>query len=163
MATPRVAAGAIFFDEHGCVLLVRPAYKPHWDIPGGYVEPRETPLEACQREIQEELGIKPLIGRLLVVDWAPNPGEGDKILLVFDAGVLNATDQTRIRLDPTEISEFQFCSPDDFDQVLVPRLARRVRAACAARMRSNFAYLEHGSPQPSTSRFGTIDPLKETW
>ena len=41
-ATPRVAAGALFFDDRGRVLLVHPTYKDTWDIPGGYVEARRV-------------------------------------------------------------------------------------------------------------------------
>lgn len=57
MATPRVTAGALFSDEASRILLVRPTYKEHWDIPCGYVEPGESPLAACVREIGEELGL----------------------------------------------------------------------------------------------------------
>jgi len=71
MATPRVAAGVLFRDAQGRVLLVKPTYKDGWDIPGGYVEPGESPKQAARREVLEELGIEPPIGRLLVVDWAP--------------------------------------------------------------------------------------------
>ena len=56
-ATPRVAAGALFFDDAGRVLLVHPTYKDTWDIPGGYVERGESPAAACRRELQEELGL----------------------------------------------------------------------------------------------------------
>jgi len=35
MATPRVAAGVLFRDAQGRVLLVKPTYKDGWDIPGG--------------------------------------------------------------------------------------------------------------------------------
>jgi hypothetical protein len=31
---PYVAAGALFFDYAGRVMLVRPIYKDFWDIPG---------------------------------------------------------------------------------------------------------------------------------
>lgn len=84
MARPRMAAGALFFDEADRVLLVEPSNKDYLDVPGGYVEEGESPRQACVREVQEELGIAPHIGRLLVVDWAPNPGEGDKVLYLFD-------------------------------------------------------------------------------
>jgi ADP-ribose pyrophosphatase YjhB (NUDIX family) len=61
----------------------RPTYKDYWDIPGGYVEPGESPLGACRREIREELSIAPPIaGQPLVIDWAPADGEGDKILFI---------------------------------------------------------------------------------
>ena len=58
-ATPRVAAGALFFDDQGRVLLVHPTYKDTWDIPGGYVERGESPAAACRRELKEELGHRP--------------------------------------------------------------------------------------------------------
>ena len=51
-----VAAGALFRDAGGRVLLVKPHYKAGWEIPGGMVEPGETPSEACAREVTEELG-----------------------------------------------------------------------------------------------------------
>lgn len=38
MAHPRMAAGALFFDDADRVLLVEPSYKDYRDIPGGYVE-----------------------------------------------------------------------------------------------------------------------------
>jgi hypothetical protein len=40
---PYVAAGVLFFDAAGRILLVQPTYKDYWDIPGGYVETGETP------------------------------------------------------------------------------------------------------------------------
>jgi ADP-ribose pyrophosphatase YjhB (NUDIX family) len=46
---PLVAAGVLFFDDAGRVLLVQPTYKDHWEIPGGYVETRETPVQAPYR------------------------------------------------------------------------------------------------------------------
>lgn len=76
-ATPRITAGALFVDE-GRVLLVRKTYGNQWDIPGGYVDIGESPASACRRELSEELGIDREPQRLLVVDWAPNDGEGDK-------------------------------------------------------------------------------------
>ncbi|MGH3468070.1 MAG: NUDIX domain-containing protein, partial [Thermocrispum sp.] len=70
-ATPRVAAGALFVDGSR-VLLVRKTYGNRWDIPGGYVDRGETPIEACEREIREELGLERSALRVLVHDWAPN-------------------------------------------------------------------------------------------
>ena len=67
-ARPVVAAGVLFFDDKDRVLLVVPSYKNYRDIPGGYVEHGETPSEAAAREVREELGISPPIGRLLLTD-----------------------------------------------------------------------------------------------
>src|SRR5215203_5949595 len=125
MATPRVTAGALFLDEHNRVLLVEPTYKPYWDIPGGYVEPGESPLAACAREVREELGIAPPIGPLLVVDWAPVESEGDKVLFVFAGGTLSPDQLAAIRLDPDELRSHAFHDLAGADAILIPRLARR--------------------------------------
>lgn len=146
MARPRIAAGALFFDGAGRVLLVRPSYKPGWEIPGGYVETGESPLAACRREVAEELGITPPIGTLLVVDWAPAPTEGDKILYIYDGGELPPDQITAIRLDPGELLTADFHPADTLHDLLVPRLARRVEQAVAAHHDGHTRYLEHGTP-----------------
>ncbi|MGR3939520.1 NUDIX domain-containing protein [Streptomyces sp. BRA346] len=144
MARPRMAAGALFFDAQGRVLLVRPSYKPMWEIPGGYIETGESPLSACRREVEEELGIRPPIGSLLVIDWAPNDAEGDKVLYLFDGGELSAETVAKFKLAPDELLAADFHAVEDFDQLLIPRLARRANQAVAARIHGHPVYLEHG-------------------
>jgi 8-oxo-dGTP diphosphatase len=139
-ATPRVAAGALFFDSKGRVLLVHPTYKDTWDIPGGYVERGESPAAACRRELAEELGIdrKPL--RLLAVDWAPSSSEGDKLLFVFDCGELGS-DETRIKLDRVELDRWDWVELAQLNDYVLDRIANRVRATVQS---TGTAYLEHG-------------------
>nr|MDT0662598.1 NUDIX hydrolase [Micromonospora sp. DSM 115978] len=145
MATPRVAAGGLFFDDEGRVLLVRPTYKPHWDIPGGYVEPGESPRAACMREIREELGLNVEVGPLLVVDWAPADGEGDKVLFIFDAGSLSGGAQQQIAFPDGEITEHRFVAGQDLDAYGPGRLIRRIRTAQEAKEQERPAYAEHGT------------------
>ncbi|MEU2393321.1 NUDIX hydrolase [Streptomyces sp. NPDC007369] len=149
VARPRMAAGALFFDEAGRVLLVEPSYKEYRDVPGGYVEAGESPRQACVREVQEELGIAPRIGRLLVVDWAPSTGEGDKVLYLFDGGRLSAGDRRRIALQADELRGFDFHPVELVPGLTIPRLARRIAAGVQARTTGLVAYLEHGEP-PAT-------------
>ncbi|RKT04585.1 ADP-ribose pyrophosphatase YjhB (NUDIX family) [Streptomyces sp. 3211.6] len=144
MARPRMAAGALFFDEADRVLLVEPSYKDYRDIPGGYVEEGESPRQACVREVQEELGIAPHIGRLLVVDWAPNPGEGDKVLYLFEGGFLSTDDRRQIALQADELRGYDFHNADQVAELTIPRLARRIAAAIHARASDLTAYLEQG-------------------
>jgi len=47
--------------------VVEPAYKDHWELPGGVVGAGESPYDAAARE----LGLSVTLGRLLVVDWVP--------------------------------------------------------------------------------------------
>src|SRR5262245_11071573 len=74
IAHPSTSAGVLFYDEGGHLMMVVPSYKDYRDLPGGIVEPGESPRQAAIREVREELGIDPPIGRLLVVDWAPLEG-----------------------------------------------------------------------------------------
>lgn len=140
------AAGALMLDEAGQVLLVEPNYKDYWEIPGGLIEVGETPSQACAREITEELGLTRAPGRLLVVDWAPHPTMGDRVLFVFDGGTLTATDIARIRLQPEELDSYEFLPPPRALDRLIPRLRRRVGAALRAREEDRIMYLEHGVP-----------------
>lgn len=58
MKTIRVAAAIICRGDK--VLAAQRGYgefKDGWEFPGGKLEPNETGLQACVREIQEELGI----------------------------------------------------------------------------------------------------------
>ncbi|MFD4664773.1 NUDIX domain-containing protein [Streptomyces halstedii] len=148
IAHPRMAAGALFFDDADRVLLVEPSYKDYRDIPGGYVEHGESPRQACVREVHEELGIKPHIGRLLVVDWAPNPGEGDKVLYLFDGGRLSAHQRQQIALQADELRSYDFHHAEQLPELTIPRLARRITAGIQAHAAGLTAYLEQGvSPE----------------
>src|SRR5215472_15486250 len=147
----RAAAGALFTDAGGRVLLVRPTYKPGWDIPGGYMEHGETPLETCRREVREELGIEPPIGRLLAVDWTPHPEEGDKVVFIFDGGTLAPDHLAAIQLPPDELAEYAFHTADQAVAALPPRAVGRVIGAAGARREHRTLYLEHGREPAGTA------------
>jgi 8-oxo-dGTP pyrophosphatase MutT (NUDIX family) len=138
------AAGALILDETGRVLLVEPNYKDHWEIPGGLIEVGETPSEGCAREVAEELGLTRETGRLLVVDWAPHPTMGDRVLFVFDGGTLTSPEIAEIHLQASELDSYVFLPPAEALDRLIPRLRRRVAAALQARAENRPLYLEHG-------------------
>ena len=143
-ASLRAAAGALFLDDGGRVLLVRPTYKATWEIPGGMIERGESPAAACRRELHEELGIDRVPRRLVAVDWAPDGRDGDKLLFLFDCGSLG-DDEARIRLPAGELDRWEWVDPARLDDYVVDRLARRVRSAVDA----SAVYLEHGRPPAS--------------
>ena len=149
-AAPRVAAGALFVDDKGRVLLVHPTYKDDtWEIPGGTVESGESPAAACRREVREELNLDREPQRLIAVDWAPNERDGDKLLFLFDCGPLGE-DETRIVLDGEELDRWQWVDANDFDDYLIPRLSRRLRSALQL-AGDGSTYLEHGLPAVATA------------
>lgn len=147
--TARSAAGALVVDADERVLIVEPTYKDYWEIPGGMLEAGETPSQGCARELTEELGLDLRPGRLLVVDWAPHPVLGDRVLFVFDGGALDAADVGRIRLPADELASFAFVPPGELSARLIPRLARRMDAALVAKALGTTSYLEHGLPRPA--------------
>jgi 8-oxo-dGTP diphosphatase len=141
-----VAAGVLFFDEAGRIMLVQPTYKDHWDIPGGYLETGETPAQAAAREVREELDVEAAVGPLLVADWAPHPNEGDKLLFVFDGGTLTPDQLDGIRLQADELASYAFRDPAEAATLLIPRLGRRITAAIDAHHAGRTTYLERGIP-----------------
>jgi len=67
---PIVAVGALVFDEHGRVLLVKRAQPPGaglWSVPGGKLEGAETLAQAVAREVREETGLTVEVGALACV------------------------------------------------------------------------------------------------
>src|SRR3989304_10288635 len=61
------SVSVLAFDDRGRVLLVRHAETGRWVIPGGTVEPLESPADAAVREIWEETGIRVELTRVLGV------------------------------------------------------------------------------------------------
>ncbi|MCZ6833928.1 MAG: NUDIX hydrolase [Acidobacteria bacterium] len=71
----RPAAGVLICRGRE-VILIRRAGDPgrgSWDIPGGFLEPGETPAAAARREIREELGVELGPLDLLLTDINPLP------------------------------------------------------------------------------------------
>jgi 8-oxo-dGTP diphosphatase len=53
--------GAVVHDPAGRLLLIRRGHPPHegrWSLPGGRVEPGESPEAAVEREVLEETGLR---------------------------------------------------------------------------------------------------------
>ena len=60
-ANPKPTATAVCVDGEGRVLLTKRAIEPYlgaWDLPGGFVEEAEHPLDALRRELSEETGLE---------------------------------------------------------------------------------------------------------
>ncbi|MGW2282656.1 NUDIX domain-containing protein [Streptomyces sp. NPDC001770] len=143
----RVAAGVLFFDPEGRVLLVDPVYKPLWEIPGGAVEWDESPRAGAVREVKEELGLVWERVRLLGVDWrGARPGRSEGLVYVFDGGLLGEARLSGVRLQAEELGAMEFVAVDRLRERLVERLAVRVEACVRAREQGLTVYLEYGVP-----------------
>ena len=72
-ATLRVWASAtIFNDARERVLLTRRSDNGLWFLPGGGMDPGESGLEACVREVLEETGLRVRVSRQIGVHTTPN-------------------------------------------------------------------------------------------
>lgn len=140
----RAAAGVLFIDSTGRVLLVEPTYKPTWEIPGGTVELNESPFRAAAREVEEELGLVVTPGRLLVSDWVPPRETRTEGLMFVFAGTLTERDAAAIRLPAEELRSWRWCDETEVGERTSPLLARRVRAALRAAGTGRTLYLENG-------------------
>lgn len=140
-----MGAAVLFTDGEGRALLVEPAYKDYWEIPGGCVDADESPYDAAVRELKEELGMSVAPGRLLVVDWVPaRPGRTEGVMFVYDGGVLNQARTAEIHLPPQELRSWAWCTPAEASQRLSDLLARRVAASLRALNNGATLYLENG-------------------
>lgn len=145
LPTKRIGAGLVCRDASGRVLLLRPTYKPTWEVPGGVVEAGESPAAAVAREVREELGVALPIGRLLVTDWIPPlPPKTEGLMFLFDGGVLDPDTTDRFALPADELEEWIFAAPDQLSGHVTDRMARRLKAALLALDADATRYLEAG-------------------
>jgi 8-oxo-dGTP diphosphatase len=143
----RMAAAALLVDATGQLLMVKPVYRDHWDLPGGVVELNESPRQAVRREIAEELGLDSTPGALLCVDWVPpRPDRSEGLIMVFDGGMLEPDEIGRIRLQLQELAAYEFVDVIRAPELLPPHLRRRLEASIGARTAGRTVYLENGVP-----------------
>ncbi len=145
LARKRMAAGVLFRDDAGRVLLVEPSYKPNWEIPGGAVEADESPWATATRELAEEMGWDHPLGRLLVVDYVrPQDSRPEGMIFVFDGGVLDETDLVGMVFPDAEIVSAAFHTVDEARSKVKPLLADRIAAALSAVEQGTTALCEQG-------------------
>jgi 8-oxo-dGTP pyrophosphatase MutT (NUDIX family) len=144
-ARKRVAADVLIRDSAGHFLLVKPTYKPGWDLPGGMAEANEPPHEAARRELREELGLDLESAALLVVDWVPPYGPwDDQLSFIFDGGTLDEQAVALLRPHDDELAEIMFVPAEKAARLLRERLSRRFLAAAAQLGAGCPAYLSDG-------------------
>ncbi len=154
LPTKRVISQGLIRNDAGEILMCQLTYKKEWDLPGGVVDPLESPAGALTREIYEELGAKLQPVGLLAIDWLPPYRQwDDAVLLVFDLGShpelpANST------LQPNEIAALHWCTPEDIEEHAAPYVARllwqigggQATGGHATGSPGEPAYLEDGLP-----------------
>lgn len=147
MPVKRVIAQGLVRDGDGRVLVCETTYKRDWDLPGGIVDPDESPADTVAREIGEELGIELAVGRLLAVNWMPRYfGWSDALQLVYDLGQVDAGLVDTMALSTHEIAAVHWLAPDDLGRC-APYEARVIEQALAVPAGAPPADLRDGAPR----------------
>lgn len=123
----RMIGHVVIRDHDDRILLCRTSFKTDWELPGGIVEPGETPRAAAARELTEELGVEWPIGPVMIVDWMPPYlGWEDACELIFDGGRIGADELHRFTPDGQEIVEIALCTLERARELVTPLSHRRL-------------------------------------
>ena len=143
LPTKRAISQGLIRNNANEILLCELSYKNEWDLPGGVVDPHESPAHAISREIREELQVDVVPLSLVAVNWLPSwRGWDDAVLFVFDLGVDDDV-ITRARLEPRELRSLHWCTLDDVGRRAAPYVTRMLTRL--GQHTDGTAYLEDGS------------------
>jgi 8-oxo-dGTP diphosphatase len=107
-------AEAVCFDGRGRILLGRRRDEPSaglWDLPGGFVEEGEHPLDAVRRELREEGGveIEPLELAAIEMDvYGSDDGSPWTLNLYWEARIASGDPEPA-----DDVSEFRWFAPEE--------------------------------------------------
>ena len=132
---PAIGVGAVIFDHTGQVLLIRRGKPPafgYWSLPGGQLEPGETLVQCCRREVMEEVGIEIEVGPLVAVV--------ERIIEDFHYVIIDFLAQPFLLDSPTpvpqsDVSDARWVSLEELGgYALVEGLERIIRRACQSQL-----------------------------
>jgi 8-oxo-dGTP pyrophosphatase MutT (NUDIX family) len=117
-----IGAGVFIFNENNQLLIVKPTYKNGWSIPGGGVDPDESPKTAAIRETKEELGLDLKAIVLIGVGYTPTQGiKPETLQFIFHGGELSTDEINKIVLDKNEHRKFRFVEISEASALLNDR------------------------------------------
>lgn len=118
---------ALVSDDQGRILLVRHSDDGLWNVPGGAVEPDESPANAVRREIREETGLEVEPTRLVGVSGGPsfrvrypNGDETSYVIASFACRIVDGT----LTPDGEEVLEARFFSWSETEALTMPAIAQ---------------------------------------
>ena len=118
----RTVGVRILLINEGKILLVKHTYQPNWYTIGGGVDPGETPRQAMERELKEEVGATlstPL--ELFSVYYSRNEKRDDYIIFYIGQGCIQEASSS------PEIAEQQWFPINDLPEDLSPATRRRIQ------------------------------------
>jgi ADP-ribose pyrophosphatase YjhB (NUDIX family) len=116
-ASAKPTASAACLDDEGRVLLSRRGkdpFKDMWDLPGGFLDEEEHPLDCLRRELREEgaVEVEPLDFLGVWIDKYGGDGLAQTTLnFYWTARIVAGT------LEPADdVAEFRWFAPDEVDE-----------------------------------------------
>ncbi|MFD7228578.1 (deoxy)nucleoside triphosphate pyrophosphohydrolase [Streptomyces sp. NPDC059881] len=110
--TARVVVAGALYDQ-GRLLAARrsapPEFAGRWELPGGKLEPGETPEQALVRELREELGVEVEPIERVPGEWPLGPGY---VLQVWTARLISG-----LPLPLEDHDELRWLAVDELDSV----------------------------------------------
>ena len=146
----RLIAQGVLRTDGDRIALCELTYKQDWDLPGGIVDPGESPATCVVREVKEELGLDVTVRGLLAVNWLPPyRGWDDALLCLFDLGHVPEDFLDAASLQPREIRAVHWADAATLAERVAPYTARMV-AEVAMGTADSTAYLENSGPRDDT-------------
>ncbi|HET7305585.1 MAG TPA: NUDIX hydrolase [Segeticoccus sp.] len=132
LPTKRVITQGLLRNGDGDLLMCELTYKREWDLPGGVVDPRESPAFALVREVAEELRVDVRPTRLAATNWLPPyRAWDDAMLFVYEVELLGMRTEElfdHVMLEPREIRHLHWCALDQVDGRAAPYVGRHLRS-----------------------------------
>jgi ADP-ribose pyrophosphatase YjhB (NUDIX family) len=135
------SATGIVFDDRGRILLVRQTESGLWSVPGGTIDPGETPADAVVREVWEETGLHTAPVRILGVYGGPtclvtyaNGDRTEYVMTAFECEVRGGT----LRAVSDETMGSAFVAAEDLSRYRTSSWVRHVLPSLYDRSRSGY-------------------------
>lgn len=119
----RLGSFALIFNAGGEILLCHRRDIDAWNLPGGGVEPGESPWRACIRETREEVGLLVEIGHLAGVYSKP---EQTEIVFSFVCRVVGGALATS-----DEADDARYFPVEQLPAKTLPKQVERIRDAAS--------------------------------
>ena len=136
------AVAVLFLNDEEKMLLVEPTYRTDWLLPGGSVEDNESPLEACHREIREELGLEINVERPLSINYIRHKDGRESYQMVFYGGQLSNEQVEAIVLPEDELKSYRYMTLEESCKCSSAGTQQRLPKALQALEEGNIIYFE---------------------
>ncbi|WP_267883992.1 NUDIX domain-containing protein [Streptomyces sp. NRRL WC-3742] len=124
-------------DPQRRVLLVQPATRDDFVVPGGSVHPDESLEQAAARVLAYDLGMRRSTEGVLVRDRVPacfDSGAAERLHVVLDGGTMSGAQAgaLSVPVGGQAVNTLAWVSLDDLSKYVRPHAEARVRAAYGA-------------------------------